>query len=182
MFSSVCSRKIAEDLTEISGEDPENRVTAQKSIFVQPKKGYLKQQEVFRAIKVPSSLKKHILEYLRKSHGIYRETIYNDLHGFIKNQELHNIDYEEFVQGINYYNQGNYKRAIESYTKAIELKPNYKESYHSRGLAYSELGDWDHALVHLKRAKALAEDQGLTAFLRLIQKLREDIGLSGGVS
>ena len=45
---------------------PENRIIAQKSIFVQPKKGYLEQLGAFRAIKVPCSFKKHILGIFAK--------------------------------------------------------------------------------------------------------------------
>ncbi|MDE0431295.1 MAG: FRG domain-containing protein [Caldilineaceae bacterium] len=78
---------------EIEGTDicikkpwkPLNRVTAQKSVFVQPKKGYLDQ---FESIKIPKELKHPILDYLRTNHGITSEEIRKDLHEFIRQQNL----------------------------------------------------------------------------------------------
>ena len=143
---------------------PENRIIAQKSIFVQPRRGYLEQQGAFHEIKVPCSLKKHILEYLRKFHGIYRETIYNDLHGFIKNQELHKIAYEKFIRGLNYHNQGNLEKAIEFYDEAIELKPDYAEVYYNRGIAYCKLCI-SYSYIHSNFGSSIYRDLKIPAHL-----------------
>ena len=64
---------------------PEHRVIAQKSVFVQSKKGYLDPSE---AIGIPKELKQPILAYLRTNHSITTEEIYKDLHGFIRQQNL----------------------------------------------------------------------------------------------
>ena len=79
--------------------NPNNRVVAQKSVFVQPKRGFIEPTEV---VDVPHNLKKPILSYLRKSHGISIKTIYNDLHGFIKNQDIHQSAYAEFRLALTY--------------------------------------------------------------------------------
>ncbi len=73
--------------------NPVNRVIAQKSVFVQPPRGFV---EPDAEINIPKDLKQPLLNHLRKYHGISTETIYNDLHGFIKNQGIHQSAYTEF--------------------------------------------------------------------------------------
>ena len=68
--------------------NPQNRIIAQKSIFVRPPKGYLDPQD-YEIISIESSLKKSILNYLHKYHGISESAVYNDLHGFITIQRRH---------------------------------------------------------------------------------------------
>ena len=77
--------------------NPVNRVIAQKSVFVQPPKGFVEPDDV---ITINKDLKQLILSHLRKYHGISTETIYNDLHGFIKNQGIHQSAYTEFYTGL----------------------------------------------------------------------------------
>ncbi len=138
--------------------DPKNRTDAQKSVFVQPKKGYLEQQEWSHTINVPHNLKNIILEVLRKSHGISTETIYNDLHGFIKYQSRHISAFGEIVRGLIYQNQHNNVKAIEHYTKAIELKPDDPEAYNDRGFVYCEKGDFEKAIQDCTKAIELKPD------------------------
>ena len=61
--------------------NPRNRVIAQNSVFVQPKKGFVKPDG---EINIPKELKRSILTYLQNNHGIVKEKIYNDLHGYIQ--------------------------------------------------------------------------------------------------
>ncbi len=68
--------------------NPQNRIIAQKSIFVRPPKGFI-EPEHFAVIDIPASLKEPILDHLRKQHGISTQTVYNDLHGFIREQGSH---------------------------------------------------------------------------------------------
>lgn len=136
---------------------PKNRIIAQKSVFVQPKTGYL-EQELFREIEVPSSLKDHILKYLRKFHGISRETIYNDLHGFIKNQEIHKSAEEEFYRALFYQYQSNNEKAIEHYNRVIGLKPDYPEAYYNRGNVYGDMNKLDQAIQDHSKAIGLKPD------------------------
>ncbi len=77
-------RQIDDGVTSVRKPwSPRHRVIAQKSVFVQTKKGYLVPNE---CVSIPKELKKHTLDYLQQHHGIKIEAIYNDLHGFIKQQ------------------------------------------------------------------------------------------------
>lgn len=77
-------RQIDDGVTSIRKPwSPRHRVIAQKSVFVQTKKGYLEPDD---CISIPKELKKQTLDHLQQHHGIKIEAIYNDLHGFIKQQ------------------------------------------------------------------------------------------------
>ena len=69
-------------------QNPRNRVIAQKSIFVRPPKGFLESGQ-YDVIDIPKSLKEPILDHLQKQHGISTQSVYNDLHGFIRDQSSH---------------------------------------------------------------------------------------------
>jgi len=43
---------------------------------------------------------------------------------------------EYFNEGFNAYEEKDYERAIEMYTKSIDLEPNYAKSYYNRGLSF----------------------------------------------
>ncbi|RKU19707.1 hypothetical protein C6503_07280 [Candidatus Poribacteria bacterium] len=75
-------------------QNPRNRVIAQKSIFVQPPKGFLDLKK-YEVIDTPQSLKEPMLDHLQKQHGISTQAVYNDLHGFIRNQSIHQKTYIE---------------------------------------------------------------------------------------
>ena len=68
--------------------NPQNRIIAQKSIFVRPPKGFI-EPEQFAEVNIPASLKGPMLDHLQKQHGISTQTVYNDLHGFIRNKDTH---------------------------------------------------------------------------------------------
>ncbi len=127
-------------------KDPRHRVIAQKSVFIRPPKGYIEQHE-YDIVAIPDKLKKTTLQYLRKYHGIFTETIYNDLHGFIKNQDIHQSANTHFYRGLACRKQNQYQDAIEHYTKAIELNPDYIEVYNSRGYAFFIKKDYVEAMA-----------------------------------
>ena len=78
--------------------NPQNRIIAQKSIFVRPPKGFI-EPEQFTEINIPESLKGPMLNHLQKQHDISTKTVYNDLHGFIRNQSIHQRTYIEVYKG-----------------------------------------------------------------------------------
>ena len=49
-------------------------------------------------------------------------------------------------------------KAIEIYSRAIELNPNYAEAYSNRGIAYKEKGDYDRAIGDYTQAIGLESD------------------------
>ncbi|MDE0011039.1 MAG: FRG domain-containing protein [Candidatus Poribacteria bacterium] len=93
----ICQRKelLSPSIKEPS--EPINRVVAQKSIFVRPSKGFIEFNED-DVINIPANLKVPMLEYLRTAHDISTETIYNDIHGFIRYQNDHLEAYVAFYR------------------------------------------------------------------------------------
>ncbi len=131
--------------------NPLNRIIAQKSRFIRPKQGFIEPKK-YKVIKISKELKPHILTHLRKSHGISTETIYNDLHGFIRNRSIHQSAYIEFYRAFTYQDKGDNDEAIKHYTEAIRLNPNLVEAYNNRGLAYYRKDDYDQAIQDYSKA------------------------------
>ena len=63
---------------------------------------------------------------------------------------------EYFDRGCSYGSQEDYEKAIECFTKAIEIDPNYFRSYQVRGHCYNELKNYDLALKDFNKAVELA--------------------------
>ena len=142
--------------------NPRHRVIAQKSVFIRPPKGFIEPSSDEIVI-VPACFKEKILEHLRTYHGISTEVIYNDLHGFIRNQDIHGDAYTAFYKGFACANKANeatiseekeqeYEKAIGHYTKAIRLKPDLAEAYNNRGNAHGNKGDVDAAIQDYTKA------------------------------
>ena len=130
-------------------QNPINRVIAQKSIFVQPTKGFIEPDHV---INIPKYLKQPILNHLQKYHNISTNTIYNDLHGFIKYQNVHQSASAEFFKGLMSQKEKDYSKAIEHYSNAMKLNPQMVTAYNNRGAAYSDIGAYDCAIEDLNKA------------------------------
>ena len=136
--------------------NPRHRVIAQKSVFVQHPKGFFNPDDLI-IVNIPADLKLSLLEHLQKYHDLSTNKIYNDLHGFITNQSIHESAYTEFHRGLSYHIKGDqaenpeekqeaYQKAILHYTKALELKPDIPEGYNNRGNAYRDKGEIDKAI------------------------------------
>ncbi|MBN1849534.1 MAG: tetratricopeptide repeat protein [Deltaproteobacteria bacterium] len=52
--------------------------------------------------------------------------------------------------GLAYYHKGDYKQAIKSYQKAIEIFPSYAICHANLGLAYEALNQWEQAIEAYK--------------------------------
>ena len=143
--------------------DPKRRVIAQKAVYVQPPEGFVTPDVV---IIIPADLKPFMLEYLRKFHGISTETIFNDLHGFIINWDIHKSAYTQFHKGRTFQKRADmakswpekqqwYEKAIVHYNKALELKADMPEAYNKRGLIYSDISNFERAIQNYSQAIAL---------------------------
>ena len=148
--------------------DQEHRVRDQKSVFIQPPRGYIAEQQ-YEKVCVPKDLKLFILEYLREVQDIYPETIYNDLHGFISSQNNLWMAYRKFYSGINWKNKGNeannsrekqeaYKEAVKHYSSALHRNLQLVTVYNNRGDAYRILGKIDEAINDFSKAIELKPD------------------------
>ena len=149
-----------EELVENPREpiNPLNRVIAQKSIFVRPLRGFVEFDPDKDVVVIPVVLKKPMLEYLQKYHNISAKTVYNDLHGFIRIQDIHHKAYEAFYRGFSAEDKGELDKVIQNYDKAIELKPDFAGAYNNRGIAYSRKGELDKAIQNYDKAIELKPD------------------------
>ncbi len=102
-----------ENRVEKETQNPRNRIIAQKSVFIRPPTGVVEPDDV---IIIPAHLKQPILGYLDKHHGISTETIYNDPHGFIRNQDMHQIASITFYVGSIQQHTGDAENADTSKT------------------------------------------------------------------
>jgi len=82
------------------------------------------------------------------------------------NQEHADIYYH---LGFAHSKNGELDKAIENYTKAIELKPDYAEAYYYRGGAWLRLGNREKAKSDLATAKKLGSD-----VITALDKIRQD--------
>lgn len=80
-----------ETLIVPSGKNP--RVIFQNSMFIHAPAGYIKRD--YKTIVVKREFKNKFLDYLAKYFGITKESIYNDIYGFIKHYRPER--YEEYV-------------------------------------------------------------------------------------
>ncbi|MDE0326634.1 MAG: tetratricopeptide repeat protein, partial [Candidatus Poribacteria bacterium] len=139
-----------------------SRADVQKSIFVRPPNGFFEPADDDIVI-IPRDIKQSILKYLERECRISAEIIYPDLHGFVTSQELRWNAYVEFGKGCTYEEKAketkdpkekdeNYRKAVVYFTKAIELMPEFPQSYNNRGNAYDEIGKSDRAIQDLNTA------------------------------
>jgi Flp pilus assembly protein TadD len=63
-----------------------------------------------------------------------------------------------FSSGIEKSKNGEVNLAIEDYTKAIELKPDYAEAYYYRGGSWLRLGEWEKARSDIETARKMKMD------------------------
>ena len=144
---------------------PLNRVIAQKVIFVQPRQGFIEFDSEENVVMIPAAIKNPTLEYLQKYHNISAKTIYNDLHGFIRIQDIHHRAGEELYKGFISQNEAHSasspeerdkwnRKAIEYYTQFLRLQPDpdYVEIYNNRGVAYFTNGEVDKAIEDYDKA------------------------------
>ena len=166
-------RVILQKADEIQGmikypRNPRHRVAGQKSVFVRHPKGFIEPHKDNIVI-IPASLKKLILQHLRKYHGIFTETIYNDVYGFIRNQDIHGDAYTQFYRGLTCQNradeatttkvkQQEYEKAITHYSESIKSKPDNTVAYNNRGVSYGHIGDYNRAIEDFDKAIEIQPD------------------------
>lgn len=63
-----------------------------------------------------------------------------------------------FEKANEYYNTKEYKKAIELYQKAIDVKENESASYYNAGVCFIKLKEYEKAVALLKRAIELRRD------------------------
>ena len=131
---------------------PANRIKAQKSIFVDPPSGVVSPDYMIR---IERKLKLPILSYFSSYHDISVQAIYDDIHGFIKNANIHRSAYADFHIGGLYLNQGNLEKALKHYNRSIELNGYQTTSLVNRAATFVRMGKDDEAIRDLSQVITL---------------------------
>ena len=159
------SKNIDEKYSVKQPVKPINRVTAQKSIFTQPQKGYIEPND-FDTVTVPADLKQWILIYLWMSKDISPQSLYNDLYGFIQDNHLRQSPEANetlawakirLKQIMNNDAPTEEKKSawygvIEGYKKKLEYLPYDPEFYMNQGKYYLYLDEYDCAIEACSKA------------------------------
>ncbi len=99
---------------------PANMTDVQKSLWVEPEKGYIDEEHV-TTVKIPSALKPEILSHLRVVYGIEASTVYNDLSGFIRDQDRLRDPEAEWHAGVRASEAGEYEGALRFFAHYEQL-------------------------------------------------------------
>ena len=162
------------------------RAVFQSSVFVRSAKGYIEQGR-FKEIGIEKELKKEILAYLKQYQNINRNTIYNDLHGFIENQRdsySQQVYYDRkvlgeksaesyFARGTARFASGRLRDAIQDFDEAIRLDHEHFRALGQRGLTKVTLKD-KSGIEDYKHALGIRQDPLILDNLRCAQDLGED--------
>ena len=134
---------------------PSNMADAQKSHFVISNKGYIRDEDI-TVYEIPSGLKADILQRLQYVHGIKPSTVYNDISGFIRDQDRFRDFEADFYAGQKSSDEDDWEKAICFYTKCLQNSDiwfrdgivNYL--YCQRGIAHFNAGNLNDALDDLE--------------------------------
>ncbi len=136
--------------------NPASMTDVQKSIWVEPMRGCISEKDV-TIVEIPRALKSEILSHLRVVYGIEASSVYNDLSGFIRDQDRFR-DYEaEWYAALRAYHAGDYERALGFFAQYEQLveEPNSTLEYF-RGLLYWKLDRKEEALAAMARFRSLS--------------------------
>lgn len=73
----------------------------------------------------------------------------------VKNIFYRTPEFAWFNMGWSYYNLGEMEKAIESYSKAVEIKPSYAQGWYSMGLTYDKMNRSKDAVASYSKATAV---------------------------
>jgi tetratricopeptide (TPR) repeat protein len=76
----------------------------------------------------------------------------------------------QFQEGKDAYQAGQYRKAIDYFTEAIQHETSLAQAYHNRGLAYANLLQDDDSVVNLLNASELYAQQDNQDALRLLKQ------------
>lgn len=118
------------------------RILRQRSVFVIGRP--LIPEDVLQHVEIRASDKTLIKKELEDIFDISERTLFMDMPGFsvVNKAELPVPQIEDpayyFFLANQFYQQGNYSQAVDSYSKCIDLEPSVSETYFLRGNAKAE--------------------------------------------
>ncbi|MCU0544086.1 MAG: hypothetical protein MUE44_18245 [Oscillatoriaceae cyanobacterium Prado104] len=76
----------------------------------------------------------------------------------------------DFQQGIEAYQSGKYRKALDKFTSALQRVETLAQAYHNRGLVFANLRSDSEAVADLLRASELYQQQGNGSAIGLIKQ------------
>ncbi len=161
-------------------ESAQNSVLAQKSVFVQPPDGYIASEDI-RIFLVPARLKQWILIHLAKIRNISTQSVFNDLHGFIRHRNLTWSDgpkrplfpaektYNEMLRSKHASIEEKKQKIfplIKAYTSAIQYSSYDATIYVKLALCYAKTRELKRAIETLTKAIYLKDDYAYAYMVR----------------
>ena len=139
-----------------------NRIFAQKGVFIFGNQTI----DNSKTIKILQEEKKPILQELSDRFSIDEKSLFQDIYGFSMVNDVNHPIYkktaeEYLLEGNQNYHKGEFKKAIEAYKKAIEIKPD-EDTYYNMGLAYTMLNEkvsFEEAVKAYKKAIGINSDK-----------------------
>ena len=135
-----------------------NRIVSQKSVFVRPRRGFIVPDPDEETVVVPSDLKGCILTFLERFHGISERTVYNDIHGFIRNQTPSRSCYarafRESLARPRRDTIGDLRRCLKAQF-GIRLV-GMRHAYHQRGMVYNDGNRSQYQVIEISTASGTA--------------------------
>ena len=133
---------------------PASMTDVQKSVWVEPMSGYINEENV-TIIEIPSALKPEILSHLQVVYGIEASTVYNDLSGFIRDQERLRDPEAEWHAGVRACKAGRYESALGFFAQYEQLveAPILDLQYY-RGISYWYADRKEEALAAMAKFRS----------------------------
>ena len=126
---------------------PANMADVQKSVWVEPTNGYIEEGHV-TIIEIPSTLKPEILSHLRVVYGLEASTVYNDLSGFIRDQDRLGDPDAEWHAGVRAAEAGRHECALGFFARYEELaRPPRVDLQYRRAISYWHADRREEALA-----------------------------------
>ena len=167
-------------------QTPQNRVIAQKSEFAQPPQGFIEFKDI-NVVCVPRHLKQWILMHLQKFQDISTQSVYNDLHGYIRHKALSSskeailplvladLAIERAEKSSSPEEQIDLlEQAITEYTEAIQYSPYDAATYVQQGQLYAQTRKFDLAIETFSKAIFLRPDHADDYYKRGVVYLRKE--------
>ena len=133
------------------------RVLRQRSVFIIGRPLIPEESAAIKKIQIAKDDKLSLLRDL-ECLDVSRSSLYQDIYGFSEaegvNASLRQIPdpNDRLLHGNQFYQQGDYLKAIEAYNECIELEPAVCETYFLRGNAKAACGDHKDAIEDYDKA------------------------------
>lgn len=158
----IKSRSLVQDLIR-APEEPRHRTETQKSVFVNPPKGFIELDQN-SVVNIPKELKIAVLKLLAlQEPQIIEERIYGDLHGFIKLEGRYLQVFMDFHRALGFEKKAEdtqdkeekrvfREKAIELYKNSIAKFPRFDQHHFRCARLYGMLGKIEEAKHCAKEA------------------------------